>query len=232
MRAVWLRPLFIFAISVLASGDLFAQPLFPKTESIDSLVANSDYILVATLVDFRTGAEADDHSGYDVTIVIDESLKQPVLTEVHPRMSFHFPHLASVLNDWKERSSRLLVAYDEFAPTETKVIELAPGKVEVMTADFVLLRQPDAIIKAARQMARGLPVGVKRVQTFNLHVPRAIVAGTKWEPYYDIGGHLVLSVPVDEQLKKRAREYLRSKENRLKHSEGEQALRYFKADQN
>jgi hypothetical protein len=97
-----------------------------------------------------------------------------------------------------------------------------------MTADFLLLREPEAVIKAAREAARRQPIGVKRVHTFRLRVPRDIIAGTTWERYYD-SGCLMLSVPVDERLKKRAEDYIRTEKNRIKRYEGEQALRYFKS---
>lgn len=232
MRAVWLIPLLVCGLAVLAPSQACAQPLSPQTESIDSLVWNSDYVLIAKLEEFRARKDVGDHEGHDVTIAIMESLKQPPLTETHARMSFHFPQPESLLADWKERKCRLLVAYDEYAPKSTTVIELTPSKVEVMTADFLLLREPEAVIKAAREVARRQPVGVKRIHTFKLHVPRDIVPGTKWERYYATGGHLVLSVPVDERLKKRAEAYIRTEENRLKHYEGEQALQYFKSDEN
>lgn len=232
MRAVWLITILVCGAAVLAPSQVCAQPLSPQTESIDSLVWNSDYVLIAKLEELRSGEEVGEHRRHKVTIAIEESLKQPPLTETHPRMSFHFPHPESVLADWKKRNCRLLVAYDEYYPESTTVIDLTPSKVEVMTADFLLLRKPEAVIKAAREVARNQPVGVKRLHTFKLAVPRDIVAGTKWERYYDTGGSLMLSVPVDERLKKRAEAYIRTEENRSQHYEGEQALRYFKSDEN
>ena len=122
-------------------------------------------------------------------------------------------------------------AYNEYAPKAPTVIELAPGKMEVMTADLRLLRDPEAVIRAARETARRMPVGVKRIHTHRLKVPRKVVAGTKWEPYYDTGGFLQLSVPLDKQLEKRAHDYIRSKSG-PKRAEGARALRYFKSDEN
>ncbi len=76
-----------------------------------------------------------------------------------------------------------------------------------------------------------MPAGVKRIHTFRLQVPRKVVAGTKWEHYYDTGGYLVLSVPVDMQLEKRAHDYIRSRSG-PKRAEGARALRYFESDEN
>ena len=151
--------------------------------------------------------------------------------EPYRRLRVHVPHPASVLADWKKRSCRLLVAYDEYAPKATTVIELVKGRLEVLTADITLLRDPEAVIKAARETARRMPAGVKRIHTFRLQVAREIVAGTKWEQYYDTGGHLMLSVPVDKQLEQRAHDYIRS-ESGEKRGEGVRALLYFKSDEN
>jgi hypothetical protein len=78
---------------------------------------------------------------------------------------------------------------------------------------------------------RRTPAGVRRIHTFGLKVPRELVGGTEWEKYYGTGGHLVLSVPADGRLEKRAWDYLRS-ENFSTRAEGARALRYFKSDEN
>jgi hypothetical protein len=123
------------------------------------------------------------------------------------------------------------VALDNDAPYTSQVTELTEGKVEVWKSDMTLLRKPDAVIQAVREAARRMQTGVKRIHTFGLKVPRELCAGTQWEQYYHTSGHLVLSVPVDRQLEKRAQEYLRS-ENYLTRAEGAKALRYFRSDEN
>jgi hypothetical protein len=123
------------------------------------------------------------------------------------------------------------VAYNEYSPSGTTVIELVPDRLAVLTADFKLLRDPEAVIKSARETARRMPTAVKRIHTFKLRVPREAIPGTEWEKYYATGGHLVLSVPVDQRLEKRAHDYIRS-EDYQKRTEGARALRYFKSDDN
>ena len=76
-----------------------------------------------------------------------------------------------------------------------------------------------------------MPAAVKRVHTFGLKVPREAISGTGWEKYYATGGHLVLSVPVDQRLEERAHDYVRS-EDYHKRAEGARALRYFKSGGN
>ena len=206
--------------------------VFSHSESIESTVANADLVFIAILVKFGDGKRAEGREGHEATIDIEDTLKQEVFTiEPYRRLQVYIPRPASVLADWKKRSCRLLVAYNEYSPRETTVIELVPDRLEVLTADFKLLRDPDAVIKSARETARRLPTAVKRIHTFGLKVPREAIPGTEWEKYYATGGHLVLNVPVDQRLEKRAHDYIRS-EDYQKREEGARALRHFKSDDN
>jgi len=211
--------------------------LIPHAQSIESTVANADLVFIAKLVKFGDGERADVERAdgrqvYWATIAIEETLKKDLFQiEPYERLSIYVPGPASALADWTKRSCRLLVALASDAPKATQVIELAEGKLEVFKADLTLLRKPDAVIQAAREAARRTPPGVKRIHTFGLKVPRELCAGTQWEQYYHTSGHLVLSVPVDKHLEKRAQDYLRS-ESYLKRAEGVRALRHFKSDEN
>ena len=100
-----------------------------------------------------------------------------------------------------------------------------------MTADVRLLRDPEAVIRAARAAVTRLPANIKRVHTFDLQVPRNVINGTSWETCYDTGGHLRLSVPVDQHLEKRAQDSVRSGDPHRR-AEGAKALAYFKSDEN
>ncbi len=232
MRVVVLRWIIGLSVSLIASIQALAQPLVPKTESIESTVANSDLVFIATLVKFHRAEQDNDRDAHEVTIAIEETVKQELFRdEPYRGLSLQITRPASVLAGWKERSSRLVVAYNEYAPKQTTVIELVPDKVEVMTADVTLLRDPEAVIRQARTAVNRLPANIKRVRTFELQVPREIVAGTSWEKYYTTGGHLLLSVPVDQHLEKRAQDYVRSKSPHRR-EEGARALVYFKSDEN
>src|SRR5262249_51934616 len=150
--------------------------------------------------------------------------------EHRDRLRVRLPQPASILAGWKDRSSRLLLAAEGDPPAATGVIDLADQELQVLTADLTLLRKPDEVIRAANETVRRLP-GVKRIATFSLRVPREAVAGTRWEAYYQTGGYVTVTVPVDERLEKRAREYLSSKSYGQR-EEGARALRYFKSDEN
>jgi len=236
MRANTLKWVIGFGVSLIASGQAHAQPLSDKTDSIECTVANADVVFIATLVDFRVDEQGNDRDGHEATIAYEEVLKrdrEPFYDDSYSdgQRRLHIPRPASVLEDWKERSCRLLVACDEYAPHQTKVIELSPDNLEVMTADVQLIRDPESVILLAREAVDRLPANVKRVHTFDLQVPREVVAGTSWEACYHTGGHLMLSVPVDEQLEKRAQDYVRS-EDPHRRAEGARALAYFKSDEN
>lgn len=231
MRAVGLRWITGFSVSI-ASIQAHAQPLVPKTESIESTVVNSDHVYIATVVQFRRAEQDNDRDTHDVTVAIEEAVKLELFrNEPNRSLSLQITRPASVIAGWKERSTRLLIAYNEYAPKQPTVIELVPDKLEVMTADVKLIRDPDAVIRLARTAVSRLPANIKRVHTFELQVPREVVAGTRWEKYYNTGGHLRLSVPVDQHLEKRAQDYVRSK-CPDRRQEGARALAYFKSDKN
>ncbi len=142
------------------------------------MVANADLVFIAKLEKFSDGKPAEGREGHEATIDIEDTVKQDVFTiEPYHRLQVYIPRPASVLADWQKRSCRLLVAYNEYSPNETTVIELVPGGLEVLTADFKLLRDPDAVIKSARETARHMPAAVKRIHTFGLKVPREAIPG-------------------------------------------------------
>lgn len=231
MRSAGLSWIIGFGICSVASVHAHAQPLIPRIQSIESAVTNADLVFVATLSDFSP-AEGHDGDLYRVNINIEETLKQELFNdEPYRKLGLGLPGKATVLGHWKKRSSRLLIAYDGLAPQQSTVIELVPGKTEAMSADLKLVRDPEAVIRLARKAVTRLPANIKRVHTFALQVPCEVIAGTGWESYCRTGGFLLLTVPVDQELEKRARDYVRS-ENAHRRTEGARALAYFKSDDN
>jgi hypothetical protein len=200
--------------------------LFGGAESIECTVANSEIVVVGKLVEFSGTEQADERGGRAATIAVEETLKG----EHRDRLRVRLFHPAPALAGWKDRSSRLLLAARGDPPAETTVVGLADKELQVLTADFTLLRKPEEVVRVAKETVRRLP-GVKRIGTFRLVVPRKAIAGTRWEQYYETGGYVTLTVPVDERLEKRAHEYVRSK-NYGQREEAAWALRYFKSDEN
>ena len=228
------RSICVFAFSVFLSCSFqaYAQPLIDATPSIETTVINSDHVFIAKLMDFHPKKEGRDRYQYEGTISIEETLKcELFLDEPYRALNVALPYSESVLQDWEDRSSRLLIALTSYHDEQNVVIELAPETLEVMTAEVELLRDPEAVIRAARAAVNRLPANVKRVHTFNLTVPREVVAKTRWDASYQTGGYLRLSVPVDQQLEKRAQDYIRS-DNPQRRSEGAKALVYSKSDEN
>jgi hypothetical protein len=232
MRAAWLKSLVAVAVSLVTSGPAHAQPLFGDAESIESTVANADLVVIGKLAEFGGGERADEREGHEITIAVEQTLKENLFSvEPHQRLRVHVRRPAPVLANWKDHSHRLLVAVKEDAPNATTVIDLADKNLEVLTADFTLLHDPQAVIRVAKETVRRMPAAMRRIHTFGLVVPRKVVAETKWEEYYKTGGYLILRVPVDKRLEKRAHDYIRS-ESYQNREEGVRALRYFKSDEN
>jgi len=232
MRVTASNCLLVFGVLLICSAQAYAQPLFDATQSIETTVINSDYVFIAKLVDFRPKKEGRDRYLHEGNISIEETLKcEHFRDEPYSGLNVDLPYRESVLQDWKQRSSRLLVALTSFDGEQNVVIELAPETLEVMTAEVKLLRDPEAVIRAARAAVKRLPANVKRVHTFDLTVPRDVLAGTRWDVSYQTGGYLRLSVPADQHLEKRAQDYIRS-DDPQRRSEGAKALVYSKSDKN
>jgi hypothetical protein len=228
MRNAASRACFALGILLAAAIPALAQPLISHSDSLETTVANSDLLFVAKLVKFDIEEPVKDGDARHATIAIEENLKrEPFNDDPYVGLQVDLPYPAAVLADWQKRSSRLLVAYRDDAPQSTRVIELEAGKVEVLLADFTLLRDPDAAIEAARKIVRRQPAAVKRLHTFHLNVPREKIIGTRWEQYH---GH-TLSVLVDETLERRAVAALKSKLYQDR-AEAARALRFFKSDEN
>ena len=216
-----------FATILLASAAAKAQPIGSGTRSIDATVANADLVLVAKIEKVGDEKRVDGREVCKATIAIQETLKKDLFQdEPHRRMQMEMPFSAVVLADWQERSCSLLIAYDGYARHAT-VIDLTDEKLKVLTADFKLLRDPAAVIKAAKEALRLTPATIKRIHVFRLDVPRAVLAGTSWEEF----GYFKLEVPVDQRLEKRTHEYLRSKDYGRR-SEAARALRFFPSEGN
>jgi hypothetical protein len=222
----------LLGVCLVASVPAHAQPLFPRTESIESTVANSDLVVIARLVKYSDSQQVGGREVHEATIKVQETLKQDLFTlEPYTLLGVQVARPASVLADWAKRSCRLLVAIREEAPSDTTVIDLGNGSTEVFTAEMTLLRDPEAVLQVARKAVRRAPAAVKRIHTFGLQVPRETIVGTQWEKYYQTGGYLLLSVPVDQHLEKRAQGYLRSKSSQRR-AEGVRAMRYFRSNEN
>ncbi|MCB1128593.1 MAG: hypothetical protein KDM81_19005, partial [Verrucomicrobiae bacterium] len=191
------KSLVAVGLSVLAWVQSQAQPLFAQAESIESTVANADYVIVGKLEKFGETEKAAEREGHAATIAVEETLKEKYARiESQQRLSVRLPDPLSTLVGWKERGCRLLIAIGDCEPRTVTVIDLTDARLEVLTADFAVLRDPEAVIQAAKETVRRMPRAVRRIHTFELGVPGAALVGTRWASK----GTLVLNVPADERL--------------------------------
>ncbi len=232
MKFPWLLSFVALSILLFVPNHARGQPLVSRAKSIECVVANADLVIVARIVEFADQKKAEASTLHKATAAVEDVLKQDFFAkEPLQRVSVHLPYSASVLSRWMDQSCRLLLAIDEDAPTASKVIDLTDEGLEILTTDFTLLQSPEEVMKMARKAVRRMPASIKRIHTFGVRVPDEAIAGTRWEQYYQTGGHLVLNVPVDERLESRSHEYLRS-DSYMQRVEGARALRYFKSDEN
>jgi hypothetical protein len=229
IQILWLRSLIAACVSLVAGGEVHAQPIGTSTASIECTIANADLVFVAKLVDYGSKKQFNGIAYHEGTIDIEETLKDDIFhDEPYRKLSVRLPYYSeSDLANWKDHSLRLLVTVNEDDMYGTRVIALTNETLEVLTADFKLLRDPEAVIRIAKETVRRFPVPVKRIQTFRLSVPREVFAGTHWESFH----YLNLTVPVDERLEKWAQDGIRS-ERYTTREESARALRYFKSDDN
>lgn len=190
------------------------------------MVANSQLVVVGRLVEFDGKELADERTGRAATFAVESTLKG----QYRDRLRVQMFHPVSDLTRWKNDAGRLLLVARGNPPAETGMIDLADKDLQVLTADFKLLRKPDEVIRAANEAVRRMP-GVMRIKSVTLEVPIEVVMGTKWEEYYRSGGNIRLTVPIDERLERRALEYVRSKDFSQR-ADGVLILRHFKSDEN
>ena len=215
----------VFGFVPFVVDQATAQPLVYTAESLESLVINADRVWVARIIGVRDEPIPGGSKMPGITIAIEETLKYPLFEQPHEKMGLFVEHPTTGFKEFEERLSRLLIAHSDHDRFSPKLIELAPGKTEVFMADFTILHKPDTVVQAAREIISRVPPNVRQLHTFRLMIPREVLVETKLRPY----GQLI--VPIDEQLKKRAIGFLKSK-SYSKRSEAAKILRYFKSDAN
>jgi hypothetical protein len=222
----------VFGVLLMFPAGAFAQPLSARTDAVETTVINSEYVFVAKIVAVHPEEAGDGSYGRDVDIAIEETIKAELFRdEPYTGLNVFLPYRAALLQGLMDRSHRLLVAVSGNNKDENVAIELDPETLEVMTADLTLLRDPEAVLQAARAAVHRLPANVARVHTFERIVPREVVADTRWIESYRTGGHLGVFVPVDEHLEQWALAAVRS-DDPMRKPAGIRALAYFKTDEN
>jgi len=214
----------------MINDPAFAQPVPSQVVSLDVQVINADYVCVGKIIKVREQPIPGMTKMTGLTLEVEECLKLPV-EQTHDsqkklrELLTELP--AAKYKDWMNRSSSLLVIFNKSSPQEPTVIELDSEKAEVITADFRLLRDPKKILAAAKNAIERTPKNVKRLHTHRMTLPVNIKQGTRWEN----GTAIIIEVPVDDQLEKRAIVLLSDKDPWTRFSAA-QTLRYFKSGKN
>ncbi len=219
-----------FCVIAAPAGPTLAQPLIDTVASIDNLVINADYVYVGKIIKVRDEPIPGGSKMPGFTFEVDEYLKVPMEEDLTPeikRRGMFVSPPTTKYKDWMNRSCRLLIISNGSSPHRPTVIELAPNKADVFTADFSLLHDPGEIIQAAKDAIKRTPSNIRRLRTLRLMLPRETYKGTRWED----GHGLMLEVPADSQLEKWAIESLDHKDP-LNRRQAAQALRYFKSERN
>lgn len=222
------------ALSILsvAAGSAQAQPLFGRARSIEAAAINADLVVVGRVLAVEAGRGDDGRRSDSIAVEVEEVLKQPPDTiSPYRKLRTGVDRPEEVLAGWKARSARVLLACDLEGTFATAAIELVPEKPEALTSDLELIRDPEAVVRAAREAIRRTPATVRRLHTFGLVVPGGVVAGTQWAYLYGTGGHLILDVPADGHLERWARDALGSG-TLGRREEGLRAIRFFRSGEN
>lgn len=226
MKTLCLKSLVALGVLASVAVQANAQPLFRHVDSIESTVANADLVFIAKIVELGVEIQADGNVMSAATLAVEQRLK-PRLGEMHERFRVNFRKPGAVLADWRDRAHRLLVAAGGELSGTAEAIDLADENLQVFSADLTLLRDPEAIIRLAKETVNRIPAAIKRLHTFNLALPNEVIEGTEWVKWSGV----FVSVPADERLEARALGYLDSDDYSRRH-EGVLALQYFKADEN
>ena len=225
-----LNVLLSFCVIAAVARPTIAQPLIDSVASIDSLVINADYVYVGKIIKVRDEPIPGGSEMPGFTFEVDDYLKVPIEEDLTPEITkrgmFVSPPTAKY-KDWMDRSCRLLIILNDSSSHSPTVIELAPNRADVFTAEFRLLHDPDEILQAAKDAIERTPSNIRRLCTLRLMLPQEIYKGTRWEG----GDGLMLEVPADAQLEKRAIESVDHK-NPLNRRHAAQSLRYFKSERN
>ncbi|WP_372897461.1 hypothetical protein [Stieleria sp.] len=225
MRRICRISVVVLAFALFASDHATAQPLVYTAESLESWIINADRVWIARIVRVRDEPIPGGSEKPGITIAVEETLKYPIFEQRHEKMGLFVEHPTARFKDVEERSSRLLIAHSDHHQFSPKLIELTPGKVEVLRADFTILRTPEAVLQAAREIIGRVPPNVRQLHTVCLTIPPDVPFDSKRGPH----GQLI--VPVDEPLETLAIGWLDS-ENYSSRSKAAEVLRYFKSEAN
>lgn len=204
--------LLVLGLLAAGFGRASAQPGVPTIVSVDAAVLNSEYVFVGRIE--RVPPEAELSSAANAVAKVELRLKGEVSDVTQTVVSAP----RSALKAWKRNGSRLLFI-DGAQP-----IELSSSNPMVFTAQSVVLRSPERVIQAARDVIRQ-HLGVTRISTCAKPIPSSIASQNNF------WGTTALMVPADEVLEKWAIRELRAKAPEQR-GRAASILRHFPCDAN
>lgn len=193
-----------------------AQPGEVRLTSLEATVLNSDAVAEATLTHYTLGENAS--SIVDATFEINQTLKG----DAPPTLTVTLNRGLRTFEAWQEGKSHMLLTRNG---ASWSVVELSDPKEPLLTAEFKLLRDPEAVSSAAKEALRSHP-GVTGIPTVRITVPADVA-----QNFRQRGSGTFVEVPVDQQLEHRARASYRSARG-LNHLEIATILGYFKSEEN
>jgi Leucine-rich repeat (LRR) protein len=189
-----LRTLLALSVALVASFAC-AQPQIGHGKSLEALVLGSDVVAVATLESYALTADARAITA--ATFSIDDAIKGSIAGEV----TVEVQRAPRTFLDWIEGSSRFLLFRRK---GELSVEPISGPLPQIIRADLTTLKDPDAIVRAARMIAL-TEEGSGPVATVSVQVPWKLIEG--WR---GTGTVYYLEIPITQELHRWAVEGVRS----------------------
>lgn len=230
MMVTSMRLLVFLCLLWLTMNPAFAQPLIDKVQSIDCQVINADYVYVAKIIKVRDEPIPGGSEMPGFTFEVEEALKTPAGESIDPlfrKRAMFVTAPTTKYKDWMNRSSRLLIISSSMNDYRPTVIELTSPKAVAFTADLKVLKDPEAIIQAAKDAIARTPKNVSRLHTHSITLAPKTYQGTPWEK----GMGLSLEVPADAKLEQWALNSLSNASPAIRF-EAVTAMYYFHSDKN
>ena len=213
---------------LFCSIDLaYAQPGYKVVESVDSMVTNTDLVCIAKVKEFEEVVVAGNvgRRKFRAVFAITQKMKAPNLFPTNSPRVFHVFSDPDELTRWQKQGCRLLLAVDLENEDNNHTVELDATNPQFLTAEFKLLNNSESILRAVKLVADTMPTQIRRIHTFELMVPIDVQSKMNSDQT------MVLRVPADQRLEKKARTFLASNSPDVR-SQGLRAIWFFKTKEN
>ena len=191
-----LRTLLALSVALVAAFAC-AQPQIGHGKSLEALVLGSDVVAVAILVSYELSPDA--RTITTAKFSVDGAIKGSIQGEV----TVEVQRAPRTFLDWIEGSSRFLLFRRH---GEWTVEPISGPRPQIIRADLTTLKDPYAIVRAARMIAL-TDDGAGAVATSQVLVPRHHI-----QEWRGTGTVFYLEIPITEELHRWAVEGVKSKD--------------------